>query len=171
MINFCKYQWDKNKGLLEEALKTTKGLNSCSYMDIVKLVVTHIFNSGVESPSGHYDQDYWDGESITEVDNGDYQGTLLFLIPKVTYQPSEDEYLMTYVGYGSCSGCDTLQAIQSFNYGDDFLTDDQIKDFMSLCKDIVTNTIKPYNYGWRENIIYNKCTVDDPTKEGEENEG
>lgn len=59
----------------------------------------------------------------------------------------EYEYLMTYVGYGSCSGCDTLQAIQEC--GENIPTPEQLKDFMSLCKDLVTNMIKPYNTGWR----------------------
>lgn len=45
---------------------------------------------------------------------------------------------MTYVGYGSCSGCDTLQAIQEC--GENIPTPEQLKDFMSLCKDLVTIT-------------------------------
>jgi hypothetical protein len=40
-----------------------------------------------------------------------------------------------------------LQSIQS--YGDGKLTEDQVKDFMALCKDLITNMIKPYNTGWR----------------------
>ena len=60
---------------------------------------------------------------------------------------------MTYVGYGSCSGCDTLQGIQGWD--DDRLpTEAQINDYMMLCKDIITNTIRPYNHGWRNNSDY-----------------
>ena len=108
-----------------------------------------VFNSGEDQTSRQLSI-----EEITEIDNGDYQGTLLYLIPFKTYQLSENEYLMTYVGYGSCSGCDTLQAIQ--DYSEKPLTEGQISDFMALCKDILTNTIKPYNHGWRETEDYNQ---------------
>lgn len=135
MIKYCLDCWNKNQQSLREQLEKDASLNSCEYEYLVKLVTRYIL--GKE----------WDAENITVVDNGDYQGTLLFLIPRDTYQPSEDEYLMTYVGYGSCSGCDTLQAIQE--HGENIPTPEQLKDFMSLCKDLVTNMIKPYNTGWR----------------------
>lgn len=139
MIKYCLERWEKNKGFLEEALRTGTEFNSCGYDDLVKLVVKCVLNN---------DEDMWDSEGVKTVDNGDYQGTLLFLIPANTYQPSEYEYLMTCVGYGSCSGCDTLQAIQDYEWGAR-LTDEQVKDFMRLCKDLVANMIKPYNGGWR----------------------
>jgi hypothetical protein len=99
--------------------------------------------------------DEWDSEKITVVDNGDYQGTKLFLIPKVGYQPEEYEYLMTYVGYGTCSGCDTLLEIQSYSYDNDLPTEQQLKDYMTLCKHLVDNMIKPYNTGWRNDPRFN----------------
>jgi hypothetical protein len=142
MLKYCLKKWNKNKGLLEERLKKDATLNSCDYTDLVKLVVDFILN-----PHEEYEDNKWDSKHITVVDNGDYQGTLLFLIPRDTYQPGEYDYLMTYVGYGSCSGCDTLKAIQEWN--DAPLTERQVKDFMTLCKDLVTNMVKPYNGGWR----------------------
>ena len=140
MLKYCLRKWDANKNILEEKLKTDTSLNSCDYEYLVKLVVTCVLNPGDGGLK-------WDAEQITVIDNCDYQGTQLFLIPLSTYQPSEDEYLITYVGYGSCSGCDTLISIQTWH--DEKLTDGQVKDFMSLCKDLLTNMIKPYNYGWR----------------------
>ena len=140
MLKYCLRKWDANKGILEKRLKTDISLNSCDYENLVKLVVECVLNPGDDGLE-------WDAENITVVDDGDYQGTQLFLIPLSTYQPSESEYLMTFVDYGSCSGCDTLQAIQEWK--DSLLTERQVKDFMSLCKDLVTNIIKPYNYGWR----------------------
>ena len=95
------------------------------------------------------------------VDNGDYQGTQLFLIPRDTYQPSESEYLMTYVGYGSCSGCDTLQAIQDWSIDDRLLEPEQVEDFMKLCKDLVTNMILPYNIGWRASSEFEPVKIDE----------
>lgn len=142
MIKYCLKKWDANKHILEKALQEGLKWNSCEYIDLVKLVVKCILNEG------EVDFEKWDINDITVVDNGDYQGTLLFLIPKETYQPSEYEYLMTYVNYGSCSGCDTLLNIQG--YSNEALTESQVKDFMVLCKDILTNIIKPYNCGWRQ---------------------
>lgn len=142
MLKYCLRKWDENKGVLEEAIRRNAEMNAYEYVDLVKLVVEIILNTSVEEYGA-----VWDCNGITVVDNGDYQGTQLFLIPAKAYQPCEYEYLMTYCGYGSCSGCDTLMAIQRWKQG---LPDEQqVKDFMALCKDIVTNMIKPYNGGWR----------------------
>lgn len=143
MLKVLVRKWDENKDKLQHELSTRRGLNSCEYKDLVKLTFEVIYNSGEVCDYNQLDLDH-----MTEIDNGDYQGTLLYLIPFDSYQPNEYEYLMTYVGYGSCSGCDTLLNIQ--DYGDELLSVSQVKDFMKLCKDILTNTIKPYNCGWRK---------------------
>jgi hypothetical protein len=153
MIKYCLDRWEKNKNKLEQFYRTTTGWNDCNYLDIVKAVVTHILNDS------EYDDENWNANSITEIDNGDYQGTLLFLIPKNTYQPSEYEYLITYVGYGSCSGCDTLLAIQ--DDGEPYLTECQIKEFMTLSKDIIINIKKPYNCGWRNEEEFDEVNYED----------
>jgi hypothetical protein len=146
MMKFSVTQWDKNKERLEQDIRNNlEFYNEASYFDLVKKVVEFIFNDE--------DSDYgntYDSESITEIDNGDYQGTLLYLIPLNIYQPSENEYLMTYVGYGSCSGCDTLQSIQTWGDIKESDKEQMVQDFMSLCLHIVQNTIKPYNFGWRK---------------------
>jgi len=152
MLKIIKEKWDKNESLLRETLTQNDTLNRCSYLDLVKIAFAAIFND--EHTSGC---EALDLDEITEIDNGDYQGTLLYLIPFKTYQPSEYEYIMTYVGYGSCSGCDTLQSIQGFE--DKEPTENQIKEFMALCKDILTNSIKPYNGGWRKNEDYNQVEM------------
>lgn len=53
-----------------------------------------------------------DPEKITMIDDGDYQGTLVFVIGAVGYQPYR--YWYTRVSYGSCSGCDSIQAAWGF---------------------------------------------------------
>ena len=145
MLKIVVEKWWKNKNKLEAAYRFKTGWNSCSYLDIVKETINSILND-----NGGYTK--WDIEHITEIDNGDYQGTYLYLIPENTYQPSADEYLMTYVYYGSCSGCDTLQAIQEWSEGP--LKEDQIKEFMMLSLHLLENMIKPYNDGWRSNDDY-----------------
>ncbi len=158
MIKYCYDKWNANQYRLRAWLRNETGLNGCCYKDLVKATVTYILNDGLTEPL--FCGEYWDANKITEIDNGDYQGTLLYLIPMDTYQPSECEYLMTYVGYGSCSGCDTLQHIQMLcDYSDEeHLTEQQIEDMMRLCKDIVCSMIKPYNTGWRYSADFD--TVD-----------
>ena len=149
MIKYCIEKWDKNKDLLRSALNNNKLLNHVlnkndddpleylEYKDLVKLTVMFILN----------DENEWDENKIKEIDDGDYQGTLLYLIPEDTYQPNSSEYLMTFVEYGSCSACDTLQTIQC--YLDIRSRDKSIDDLMNLCKDLICNMIKPYNIGWK----------------------
>ena len=149
MIKYCIEKWDKNKDLLRSALNNNKLLNHVlnrndddpleylEYKDLVKLTVMFILN----------DKNEWNENKIKEIDDGDYQGTLLYLIPEDTYQPNSSEYLMTFVEYGSCSACDTLQTIQC--YLDVRSRDKSIDDLMNLCKDLICNMIKPYNIGWR----------------------
>ena len=74
-----------------------------SYSDIVEAVVTML----------HDEDDYGtpDPKRIYEIDDGDYQGTLVFVIAEDGYQPSTYWYVKVY--YGSCSGCDTLEHIRS----------------------------------------------------------
>lgn len=151
MLKYCLRKWDENKKKLEEELLKDPELNTCEYKHIVEKVVEIILNTN--------EKELWNSAGITEIDDGDYQGTLLFLIPRKTYQPSEYEYLMTYVGYGSCSGCDTLQAIQEYGKGP--ISEDQLNDFMALCKDIVTNMIKPYNSGWRNEEEFTEVEVNE----------
>lgn len=140
MIKFALRKWNENKDALEQHIRKDKTLNNCGYEYLVKLVVRYIFNGGCEETWEEYDEN-----NITVVDNGDYHGTQLFIIPKDGYQPCESDYLMTFVGYGSCSGCDTLMAIQDWEEKE--LTEQQVSDFMTLCRDLVTRTIKPYNCG------------------------
>lgn len=151
MLKIMVEKWDKNKARLEEKLKNMQ--MTYEYKDLVKITFEQIYN---------YEERNWEmlnTKDITEIDNGDYQGTLLYLIPFKTYQPTETEYLMTYVGYGSCSGCDTLLGITGYDT-EKLPNKKQLKELMMLCKDIIQNTIKPYNYGWRNDGKFDTETVD-----------
>lgn len=141
MLKYCIEKWDKYNGNLRKAIENDKEINSCDYRHLVELVTDKILNGDEK------DQITWDSNRITEIDDGDYQGTLLYVIPQYTYQPCEYEYLMTYVSYGSCSYCDTLQSIQDFRSNE--VSKEQIDGFMRLCKDLLTAMICPYNFGWR----------------------
>lgn len=161
MLKYCLKKWNENRDKLEMAIRKDTHLNRCNYRYLLGLLVEHVLNSG---GCGVRDEYKLQANHITEVDDGDYQGTLLFVIPFNRWQPSEGEYLMTYVGYGSCSGCDTLQAIQLWE--DAPPTELQVKGYMSLCKDMLTNMIKPYNCGWREDKDFAVVEMDEPPEEG-----
>ncbi len=93
-----------------------------NYEDLVTLVMT-ILNPGLE-----YRLPNW--KNIREIDDGNYQGTLLYIIPEVGYQPSK--YWAVLVGYGSCSGCDTLEHIRDLT-----VKEEQIEQYMTLALHIV----------------------------------
>lgn len=73
-----------------------------------------------------------DPKRIHVIDDGDYQGTLLFVIGANNYQPYVYWYVM--VDYGSCSGCDTLEGIRSDG---DPPNERQVKDYMTLALHVV----------------------------------
>lgn len=140
MIKYCYRQWYKNEKHLKEIItQNIKEIEYCDYEYLVKLVIDNILN---------YGEDFkykWNSEKIKTIDDGDYQGTILFLIPLDTYQPYEDNYLITYESYGSCSGCDTLMAIQDSLYCNEPISEQTINDIMTLCRDLVMHMIVPYS--------------------------
>lgn len=160
MIKYCMEKWEKNKNLLEEYIRNNpKIINRNGYKTFVEAVVMYILNDGTNDRCVNNELK-WDINSITEIDDGAYQGTLLYLIPLSTYQPGEYEYLMTNVGYGSCTVCDTLQSIQDYSNNYSNMTEEMVKDFMGLGLDIVRNMIKPYNGGWRFDDRFDFTEVD-----------
>lgn len=75
-----------------------------SYEDIFKQTLKLMFDEK--------SYEYPDYERIHIIDDGDYQGTLVFVVAAGSYQPSD--YWATTVDYGSCSGCDTFQAYSDY---------------------------------------------------------
>lgn len=123
MIKEFTTYWEKNKGDLEKFLKTTKQEKYTSYESLVKALFEKVINPNVNNK--------FDTKNILIIDDGDYQGTQIFLLHINTYQPSVSDYVYTNTYYGSCSGCDTLLAICDYDYG--YPNDNQVKDYMTLC--------------------------------------
>lgn len=132
MIEAIVKQWDANKHKLEEYFATTKQEDYSDYKTIVvklfELVITEIENEW----SG---TDEFDVSKMTVIDDGDYQGTMIYIIPKDTYQPSVNDYVITDNYYGSCSGCDTLLAISE--YEDGLPNKEQVKEYMTIALHLV----------------------------------
>jgi len=117
MIKEFVERFDRNRGKLLGGFKTAHPEN---YLEIVKRVVEVIVD----------DDEYCspDPDRIHQIDDGDYQGTLVFVIAAKGYQPSD--YWYVKVGYGSCSGCDTLQDISSYSFEPP--TDEQANEYLTL---------------------------------------
>ena len=96
------------------------------YQAIVKAVVSALASDDDTAP---------DPERIQAVDWGHYQGTMFFVIGAAGYQPND--FWTVAVNYGSCSGCDTFEAIRS--YDDTPPTDAQLDQYMTLALHIVQN--------------------------------
>jgi len=74
-----------------------------------------------------------DPNRVHLIDDGDYQGTLLFVIAAGGYQPST--YWYVKVSYGSCSGCDTLEGIRG--YYELPPTEEQLDQYLTLALHVV----------------------------------
>lgn len=110
------------KPKLAEAFKAK---TPSDYSEIVKAVIEVI--------RGDSEYDSPDPERIHRIDDGDYQGTLVFVVAAGGYQPSD--YWYVKVSYGSCSGCDTLEALR--DYSDSPPSDSQIDGYVTLALHIV----------------------------------
>jgi len=122
MIQKLVEHYMSNKNKIEEIYKTK---HPEDYKEVVKNVIDIL--STVEEYGSP------DPERIHVINDGDYQGTLLYIIGAKGYQP--DNYWFVKVGYGSCSGCDTLESIRG--YQNTTPNEQQIKDYMTLSLHII----------------------------------
>lgn len=133
--------WEKNKTEIESYIRTHKQNEYAEYKDLVRLLFDVVINPEIKGA----DRNKYDCNDIKEIDNGDYQGTLIFILHKNCYQPSITDYMYTYVDYGSCSGCDTLMGIQDYNL-DKYPTENQIKDYTTLLLHLLQRATRMIDY-------------------------
>ena len=115
----------KNK---EKCRNLLKEKHPDNYQDIVRIVL--------ETINEKEDTLYGKPNSfrIHEIDDSEYQGVLLFIIPENTPQPVN--YWAVKVLYGSCSASDALQNIKD-SCSAKTPTEEQLDDYMSLALHIV----------------------------------
>jgi hypothetical protein len=129
ILNYVK-QWEERKHLLEQWLtKNEPNSYQFIYETLFRLVITRSERGELE----------WDWKRFKVLDNGDYQGNKIFILCSNTYQPELTDYIFTSVAYGSCSGCDTFQAIQE---SEDKA--ERVKGYMTLALHMVQET-KSFN--------------------------
>lgn len=124
MIDKFVKRFLKRKEELEDYFSNS---HPSDYKDIVKQVISILNTDDYDEPP--------DPERIHEIDDGDYQGTLLYVIAAAGYQPSD--YWYVKVSYGSCSGCDSLKRINELSDLDKKPTKQQTEDYMTLALHIV----------------------------------
>lgn len=122
MIKEFIEKWDKYKNELEKYFAMTDQSEYQEYQDIVKVLFEKVINRDITY--GKYDI-----KNMIVIDDGDYQGTQIFILHKDLYKPNVEDYIYTNTYYGSCSGCDTLQAIQEWN---GIPSKNQVKEYMTL---------------------------------------
>lgn len=105
---YCESYY-KHEKELREAIEKAKKEREFDYLRIVSLLVEHVINK-VSDNCFKYCADE---NRIHVIDDGHWQGSLIFAIPKQSYQPSPYEYIFAYAYYGSCSECDALDGALS----------------------------------------------------------
>lgn len=124
MIKEFYLAWEKNKDTLKEYFRTHEKNNYDSYGELVELLFNLVINP---------EMDYkFNTDDMVELDNGGYQGTLIFILHRDTYQPDVTDYVYTNTSYGSCGYCDVLESIYYSN-NETSPTDDQVDSYMKLC--------------------------------------
>lgn len=120
-------KWNEHNVQIKNAIVALLEDDSCgiTYTNILKVTLKAMFENYDTYDDYEY-SNYPDYEHIHVIDDGDYQGTLLFVVPENTYQPYA--YWIFRVSYGSCSYCDTLQGILD----DEDDKEQQIKDLITL---------------------------------------
>ena len=146
MIKQVVLLWEKNKDNLREVIKngvvsTIKkeeylGGSVDDYKKLIGAIIKYVLNNNDDSFK-------FNTKNIIEIDNGDCQGTLLFMFHVDTYQPSACDYIITTVNYGTCSGCDALQ--RAFRCP---IADAIVDSLMSICLHLCQHMKKPYLGGW-----------------------
>ena len=129
MDKFILEAWDKQNHKLKNYFMETPHDEHDSYLALLRKTIEIIFPEDEERGRLDFGLDHG---RITQIDNGDYQGTLVFVVPSRAYQPGATEHWYTSVGYGSCSGCDTLKDIVECNYGK-LPTKTEAEAYWTLC--------------------------------------
>lgn len=118
MIKEFAAKWPEIKPKLEEAFRQSRPVD---YKEILQKLLTGL-NPGGETYG------LPDPERIQEVDWGDYQGALVFVVGATGYQPGT--HWVVQVDYGSCSHCDTLEGLRG--YYSDPLTPEETAGYVTL---------------------------------------
>lgn len=142
MIKEFAEAWGENEARLTASLRAKLDKMEYSYLHLVQLVFDKVINPYMEKINKYrFDKHTFntDEDEITEIDNGEYDGTLIFAIHENGHAPNREEYVFTAVDYGSCSVCDTLMGIEAES--DD---EEKIRGLKMLCLHLLQNCVRPF---------------------------
>ena len=138
MIHEFEKAWEANfTQLVETIFDNEEGYNN--YLELLHLLFEQVVNPYLEEN----DRETYDLDNIHVIDDGGQQGTLLFAIPLNTYQPSSHEYVLTYMGYGSCSCCDSIELIHEM--GPEFPRQATVTAYALLCLHMLQRCTIPFS--------------------------
>lgn len=136
MISRFIQRYEERKAKLEALLRKQQ---PSSYLEIFKMLIETIS----DREDGLYDREP-DVGRIDCLDHGHYQGTLVFIVAACGYQPST--YWATTVSYGSCSVCDTLEALRGWYDNEEpyetCVKKEEIEGYMTLALHLLQNLRK-----------------------------
>ena len=131
MINSIIEQWDLNNHNLKQYFESTEQREYCDYKEILslifELVVEKVDKDGVSFTIQK--------ENIRTIDDGEYEGTLIYIIPIDRPFIDVSDYLITDNYYGSCSGCDALLSISDCESKKP--NEIQVKEYMTIALHLV----------------------------------
>lgn len=118
--------WFRQKEELRKYLQTHEQMEYAKdYIDLLKVLIQIVINPDEEERPLKIEQ-------IIEIDKGCYGGEKVWLIPQEE-EPDVRDFIVTYMAYGTCSGCDLLEGIISnSDMVTDFANEKQINDYMLL---------------------------------------
>ena len=131
MINSIIEQWDLNNHNLKQYFESTEQREYCDYKEILslifELVVEKVDKDGVSFTIQK--------ENIRTIDDGEYEGTIIYIIPIDRPFIDVSDYLITDNYYCSCSGCDALLSISDCESKKP--NEIQVKEYMTIALHLV----------------------------------
>ena len=116
--------WEKNKEVFRQEL-----VNNFKHYTRYSRIVESLFNICFVDEENN---SLFDTSKMVQIDNGEYQGTLIYVIPYDTYQPNIHQHVYTHIYYGSCNLCDMLGIVLNQDN-----INDQVNGLMSIALQFV----------------------------------
>ena len=130
MLKYCVDQWEKNKENLRAAFENCNIYGD--YEAFARLVIENIFPE-------------WYNYELDIHFYHEYQGDMVFFIHSNNI--SRNDLFLSYLYYGSCSVCDSLQAAAG--------SEERVNDYMGIALNFIQNMSHPYPSYFTEN--YDEC--------------
>lgn len=128
MLKYCVDQWEKNKENLRQVFEVSD--IGSDYEDFARLVIENIFPE-------------WENYELKATYLGDYTGDVVFFINSDSGDyGSRHSIFLSYLGYGSCSVCDSLLAADE--------SEERVHDLMMLALSFIQEMSHPYPDGWNK---------------------